>query len=80
MGPTKKNQTKDDEKQNQVGRGVTKERGERDSFKFFLFSLVISQIYENQTVGFRQDKHEKCSRKRGLRVGTKNTGFHREFR
>ena len=46
---------------------------------FFFFSLVNSQIYENLTVGFRRDKHEKCSTRRGLHVGTRNTGFHQEF-
>ena len=45
---------------------------------FFLF--ILSQIYENLTAGFRQDKHEKCFTRRGLRVSTKNTGFHVEFR
>ena len=49
-------------------------------FLIFYFSNLIYQIYENLTVGFRRDKHEKCSTRRGLRVGTKNMGFHREFR
>ena len=51
----------------------------REVFKFFIYSF-LSQIYENLTAGFRRDKHEKCSTRRGLRVSTKNTGFHREFR
>ena len=46
---------------------------------FFLL-LVLSQIYGNLSVGFRRDKHGKCSTRRGLRVSTKNTRFHREFR
>ena len=49
-------------------------------FKFFFSFIRFSQIYENLTVGIRRDKHEKCSTRRGLRVGTKNKGFHREFR
>ena len=48
--------------------------------KYIFFLFILSQIYENLTVGFRRDKHEKCSTRRGLRVSTKNTGFHREFR
>ena len=51
----------------------------RDFFSFFFF-LLSSQIHENLTVGIHRDKHEKCSTRRGLRVGTKNKGFHREFR
>ena len=46
---------------------------------FFLLNL-LSSILEFLTVGFRRVKHEKCSTRRGLRVGTKNTGFHREFK
>ena len=49
-------------------------------FFSFYFSNLISQIYENLTVGFHRDKHGKCSTGRGLRVSTKNPGFHREFR
>ena len=48
-------------------------------FKNFLSSF-LSQIHENMTVGFRRDKHEKCSARRWLRVSTRNTGFHREYR
>ena len=55
---------------------------ERYFFNFFSFSLLslLSSIHGVPTVGFRRVKHEKCSTRRGLRVGTKNTGFHREFR
>ena len=49
------------------------------TFYFFLL-LVLSQIPEFLTVRIRRDKHEKFSTRRGLRVSTKNTGFHREFR
>ena len=52
---------------------------ERRFFYFFFLLLVLSQIHENLTVEIRQDKHEKCFTRRGLRVGTKNKGFHREF-
>ena len=57
----------------------TERRSEERTFKKILY-LFISQIYGNLTVGIRRDKHEKCSTGRGLRVGTKNKGFHREFR
>ena len=49
-------------------------------FFSFFFSNLLSQIHGNLTVGIRRDKHEKCSTQRGLRVGTRNTGFHQEFR
>ena len=49
------------------------------SFHFFLL-LVLFQIPEFLTVRIRRDKHEKCSTRRGLRVSTRNTRFHREFR
>ena len=55
----------------------------RDFFSFFFFFfafLLSSQIHENMRVGIRRDKHEKCSTRRGLRMGTKNKGFHIEFR
>ena len=51
--------------------------GERE-FQVFIFIFnFLSQIYGNLTVGFRRAKHEKCCTRRGLRVGTKNTGFRR---
>ena len=54
---------------------------EKKVLNFFNFFIsFLSQIYENLTAGFRRDKHEKCSTLRGLRVGTRNTRFHREFR
>ena len=52
----------------------------RESFNFFFLYSFLSHIYEYLTVEFRRDKHEKCSMRQGLRVGTKNTGFHREFK
>ena len=47
-----------------------------ENFFLFLFYSLLSQIYGNLTVGFRRNKHEKCSTRRGLRVGTEITGFH----
>ena len=52
---------------------------EGEVFKFFFLLFVFLRFYENLTVGFRRDKHEKCSTRQGLCVGTRNTGFHREF-
>ena len=48
-------------------------------FNFYL-SKILSSIHGVPTVGFRRVKHKKCSTRRGLRVRTKYTGFHREFR
>ena len=53
---------------------------EREKIFNFFLSSFLSQIYENLTIGFRRVKNEKCSTRQGLCVGTKNTGFHREFR
>ena len=55
-------------------------RTEVSEFIFFLLLNLLSSIHGVPTVGFRRVKHEKCSTQRGLCVGTKNTGFHREFR
>ena len=80
MGPTqrKKNERQNKQrKKNEQTAGAWRTRGEN---YFFCFLKFLSQIYKNLTVGFRRDKHEKCSTGRGLRVSTKNTGFHREFR
>ena len=85
MGPTF-NKKKKKNKQNKIkkkmiisfGRGL--EDGER---KFIFFSFIfnlLSSIPEFLIVGFCRVKHEKCYTRRGLRVGTKNTRFHREFR
>ena len=76
MGPTQKeNKTKTKES----GRGV-KRVEKRENFLIFFYSIRFSQIYGNLTVGICRDKHEKCFTRRGLRVGTRNTRFHREFR
>ena len=77
MGPTSK---KKHEKEFEVGRGRTETACTQKMFLIFLFSNLLSQIYENLTAGIRRDKHEKCSTRRGLRVSTRNTRFHREFR
>ena len=64
----------------QNGSGAWKNENQRGrGFKFFFSYIRFSQIYENLNFGFRRDKHEKCSTRRGLRVGTKNKGFHQEF-
>ena len=57
-----------------------RESGEERRFFSFYFLSFLFQIPEFLIVGFRRDKHEKCSTRRGLRVSTKNTGFHREFK
>ena len=57
------------------------EGASRENFYFsILFFLLFSKIHGNLTVGFRRVKNEKCSTRRGLRVGTKNIEFHLEFR
>ena len=57
------------------------ERGEeRNVFFSFYFSNLLSQIHEFLIVRIRRDQHEKCSTRRGLRVSTRNTRFHRVFR
>ena len=81
MGPTFNFNKKKLIKQKQLNQfRRTEGQTVRKNFKFlFLFSF-LSQIYGNLTVGFRRVKHEKCSTRRELRVGNKNTGFHQEFR
>ena len=53
------------------------QRAERlvDFFYFFFLLKLISSIHGVPTVGFCRVKHEKCSTRQGVRVGTKNTGF-----
>ena len=64
-----------------LGRTELKESmGMREKILIFSLYLFLSQIYENLTDRFRRDKHEKCSTRQGLRVGTKNKGFHLEFK
>ena len=36
---------------------------------------LLSTIYEDRVVGVRRAKNEISSTRRGLRVGTKHTGF-----
>ena len=76
MGPTSKKKQKLKKKQKealeQTCRWRTKSKKEKKNiFLFLLFKF--SQIYENRNVGFRRDKHGKCSTPRGLRVSTRNT-------
>ena len=83
MGPTLKKQTN---KENNKPKEADGERAWEvsESFCFFLifFSSIsfLSQIHEFLTVRIRRDKHEKCFTRRGLRVSTRNTRFHQEFR
>ena len=77
MGPTPKKKKKtnislaSDRKAERVGETFV---------LFFIFLLFHYQIYENLSARIRRDKNEKCSMRRGLRVSTRNTRFHREFR
>ena len=47
-------------------------------FNFLLFFFFL--IHGVLIVGIRWAKNESSSTRRGLRVSTKNTGFHREFK
>ena len=79
MSPIEKKEKKKNNKAHQTEFALCENL--RESILVFFFLLLLSsQIHENMTVGFRRAKNEKCSTRRGLRVGTKNTGFHREFR
>ena len=59
---------------------VTEKRKEFFSFCFYFILRFFSQIQGKPSVRIRRDKHGKCSTRRGLRVSTRNTRFHREFR
>ena len=67
--PLKKKRIQNDsgvwKKENQRGRG----------FNIFFSFIRFSEIYGNLTIGFRREKHKKCSTRRGLRVGTKTLDF-----
>ena len=63
-------------KRQTVGR---EQRGKEKEILFIYFLSLLSSIYGNQTVGIRRDKKEKCSTRGGLRVSTKNKGFHQDF-
>ena len=79
MGPTYKKKDKSKNKMEKLSECMKGDGREEEVLIFFIL-FILSQIHENLTVGFRRDKHEKCSMRRGLRVGTRNTGFHQEFR
>ena len=49
-------------------------------FILFLFYKLLSLIHRVSIVRIRRAKNESSSTRRGLRVSTKNTGFHREFK
>ena len=53
---------------------------ERENDFSFLFSLFLSQIYENQTIDFRRSRRQSWSTRRELRVGTKSLAFHHTSR
>ena len=49
---------------------------------YFLVFILFASFSDLRKSDRRNSsvKNEKCSTRRGLRMGTKNTGFHREFR
>ena len=53
---------------------VKKEEG-REIEILFIFLSLLSKIYENWTVGFRQNKRQSSSTHRELRMGTKILEF-----
>ena len=63
------------EKKRQWERERERERGGKE----FFFSLLLSKIYGNLTVGFRWSKRQSLSTYRELRVGTKIFEFHYEI-
>ena len=50
-------------------------RIEREKSIFFFLSLLLSRIYENWTVGFRQSKRQNRSTHQELRMGNKILEF-----
>ena len=52
-----------------------RERVNREKYIYIFFSSLLSKIYENQTVGFRQSKRQSQSTHRELRMGTKILAF-----
>ena len=80
VGPTKKKRQTNKRKWKEENKSkllkIKSSSREVSFFLVFIFSNLLYRIYENLTVEFRQDKHEKCSMRRGLRVSTRNTGFH----
>ena len=60
------------------GSGRERERlSVREFFLFFLFSSLLFLIHGVLIVGIRRAKNESSSTRRGLRLSTKNMGFHR---
>ena len=81
VGPTSKEKEKKNKMMKLKTNGMMEDgRGSVEGEIILFFSLSFFKIYENLSVGFRQDKHGKCSTRRGLRVSTRNTRFHLEFR
>ena len=82
MGPItkKKKNTNKQKLKEKAGREIIRPAVEIKIFYFFYFQNFLSQIHEFLTVRIRRDKHGKCSKRRGLRMNTRNRRFHREFR
>ena len=73
VGPTSKKKSQNV----RYGGGRTEGRLEREGkifYKFFSLFVSFSDL-RNLIVGFRWDKHKKCSTRRGLRVGTEIQDF-----
>ena len=56
------------------GNELERER-EKTIFFLFIFSLFLSQIYENRTVGFRRSRRQNWYTRRELRIGTNILAF-----
>ena len=52
-----------------------RESVKRERFLFLFFLSLLSKIYGNWTVGFRQSKRQSWSMRRKLHVGTKSLAF-----
>ena len=76
MGPTFNNNKKKNIKTLQRKK---KKREEQSLFFFFFFSLTSLFDLRKSDRQNSSGEEAKCSTQRGLRVGTKNTGFHRVF-
>ena len=71
MGPTLKKRIK--RKEDVRWKETEEENGRRI---FFIFLFILFASFSDLRKSDRRDKHEKCFTRRGLRVSTKNTGFH----
>ena len=76
VGPTIK------KKKNHKGAGEDGRRGEMEKFLFlFYFISSLSSLFDIWKSDRRNssEQEEKCSTRRGLRLGTKNMGFRLVF-